>query len=103
MITNLPAADVVDFTKSWQEFWGAFSGSASGLVTLAGIAGVLMVVVSICMWIFKKARGGGANTSTVVWMLVIGGVLCAPTVLIPLILTIVEFVINGIASIAELA
>ncbi|WP_114906739.1 DUF6750 family protein [Ornithinimicrobium murale] len=100
MITNLATA--VDFVGPWDKFWGAIASSAEGIVTLAAVVGVVLVVSSIFMWIFKKARGGGANTSTLVWMIIVGGILCAPTILIPTILRILQFVINGIEKVAAL-
>lgn len=87
-----------NFAGAWDGLMSAVGGALGGLLTLAAWIGVIMVVGSIGMWIYRKARGGGGNTSGMVWMIVVGGILCAPNVLIPAILTLVDFIINTISA-----
>lgn len=103
MFTYLPTADAVDFSGSWTTFWGAASPELNSIVTLLGIIGLLMVAGGIIMWIYRKSRGGGGNTSGLVWTIVIGGILAGPNFLIPIILNVVDFFINTIASVLSVA
>lgn len=93
------AADAVDFAGSWDDFWSAAGPELNSIVTLLGIVGLLLVAGGIVMWIYRKSRGGGGNTSGLVWTIVVGGILAGPNFLIPIILNVVDFFINTVAGV----
>lgn len=99
MIPNLPMQQV-DFAGAWDAFWSRAQGQLGDILVLAGIVGVLLVVGALVMYFYRKSRGGGGNTTGLVWTMVVGGILAAPAFLIPIILNVVDFVINTIASVA---
>lgn len=92
----------VEFSKAWENFIGAAQSALGPILTLMAIIGVLMVIGSLAMWFFKKARGGGANTGGLMWTMIFGAILAAPTVIIPVLLRIVDFAINTIASVLRI-
>jgi len=62
---------------------------------------MLLVVAAILTYLWERRRGGdggkGGHTK-ILWAIIIGAILAAPSVVIPAILTIVDFVANVIAS-----
>jgi len=92
----------INFASSWTTFWSSISGSLGKLPTLLGIIGMLLVVSAILTYLWERRRnGGGGQTkdhSKILWAIIIGAILAAPSVVIPAILTIVDFVANVIAS-----
>ena len=85
---------------AWDSFWGTVSGS-NGIGSLFNIlawVGLLLIVSAIVKFIWDKRRGGGGNSQAVVFALLVGGLLAAPNMLIPLVLRLVDFVINLVAA-----
>lgn len=93
----------VDFASSWQTFWGTISGSLGGFTKILGIIGLLLVVGSILKWLWERRRngltGGFKAHEGLVYTLVLGAVLAAPNFMIFWMLTILDTVVNAIASI----
>lgn len=96
--TLIPAAiGSVNFASAWSTFWGVISSQFSGpIATTLTTIGVLMVVASIGMFIFRKRRGGGGTQGIghIVATMTIGGALAAPNVIIPLLLLIADVILN---------
>ena len=90
----------VNFAGSWTTFWSSISGSLGGLTTLLAVVGMLLVVVAIITYIWERRRGatGGRGHSGVLWTIVAGMVLAAPNVVLPGVLTLVDFLANTISS-----
>lgn len=88
-------ADEVDLSGAWSQFWDALPGD-SGIWNILTIVGVAMVVFSLLsyLWAHRRGTGWGNGAQIIVGMLIIGGVLMAPSLLIPLFLNILDFLIN---------
>ena len=95
----------VDFAGSWSTLWGSVSGSISGFTKILGIIGLLLVVGSVLKWLWDRRRGGMGGGlqahSHVLFTLVLGAVLAAPNFMIGWILTILDTIVNAIASIGQ--
>lgn len=94
--------DKVNLAGGWNTLWGAISGVVGGQVmTILTIIGVIMVIASVAVYIFNKRRGGGVaqGLGSVLWTLVAGALLAAPQVIIPLLLTLLDLVINALIAI----
>lgn len=97
---HILAATNINFVGSWNQFWSAVSGSITGLVTLIGIVGMLLVVVGVLGYVWERRRGGGGGGhSKLGFTILVGAIAAAPTVVIPVLLTIVDFVANGLVSV----
>ena len=92
----------VDFASSWQTFWGTISGSLGGFTKILGIIGLLLVVGSVLKWLWERRRGGQQGFKShegLLYTLVLGAVLAAPSFMIFWMLTILDTIVNAIASI----
>ncbi|MHA3724252.1 hypothetical protein ACXR2T_10270 [Leucobacter sp. HY1910] len=88
----------MDLLSGWNSLWGAIGGG--GLTVALTVVGAALIVFSIVAWVIKKRGGGGGSAMAgFPWWPVIGGaILCGPVVTIPLVLGILQAVINiGIA------
>lgn len=91
----------INLAGGWSKFWTAVSAAiGTQILTLLTIIGVLMVVGAIIKWIFDKRRGGGAmqGSGAVLWTLVAGSILAAPAIIVPLLLKILDAVINTLVA-----
>lgn len=89
-----------NLSGAWDRFWGIVTGSSGvdTLFTILAIAGMLLIVGAVVKFLWEKRRGGGGNSQAMVWSIIAGGVLAGPSLLIPLVLRIVDFVINLVAA-----
>lgn len=95
---------MVNLAGGWNTLWSAISTVIGGQIMLIlTIIGVIMVVFAIGKYFFDKRRGGsaGQGLGVVLWTLVFGSILAAPQVIIPLLLTILDLVINAIIAIVR--
>lgn len=93
----------VDFASSWQTWWTSISTSLGGFTKILGIIGLLLVVGSVLKWLWERRRngltGGFKAHEGLVYTLVLGAVLASPNFMIFWMLTILDTVVNAIASI----
>lgn len=89
------AAGQVNLVSSWQKFWDVVSAAiAPPVQTTITVIGVGLILFSIVKYLWEKRRGQGGKTGPVWWTLLFGGVLIAPEVLLPLLLSILQWAIN---------
>jgi len=95
-VTYLAAGDV-DLAGAWDKFWNAISGDLSGLLDVITIIGVALVIFSIISYFWRKRRGGNMmqDSNTVLWVMALGAILCAPQVIFPLVLKLFDQIINA--------
>lgn len=94
--------DVIDLNGSWSRFWNSITSAANidRLMTLLSIVGVIIVAAAIVKWSWDRRRGVHAGNSGAVWgSLLVGAVLSAPNLLIPIVLQIFDILVNSIAKI----
>lgn len=92
----------VNLAAGWTTVWSAIQSAIGSQVTaLLTAIGVILVVGAILKWIWDRRRGGGGNHSHLLYTLLIGGILAAPDFIIPVILTILDTLINVIVSIGS--
>ncbi|WP_156250808.1 hypothetical protein [Pseudactinotalea terrae] len=86
---------------AWERFWGVLSGAngVGTLFTILAVVGVLLIVGSGIKFLWDKRRGGGANSKALIWTIIAGAVLAGPNLFIPLILRLVDIVVNVLANI----
>ncbi len=93
-------------TTSWTSFWSTVSG-ATGMgpvIQLLSIIGVILAVFSLLVWLWeiRKAGGfGGAKQShhKLIFGFILGMALASPTIVIPVLLTLLQQIISGIVAI----
>lgn len=93
----------VNFVSSWSSIWSAISGAVgSQLTTALSIIGGLLVLMSVLKWLWDRRKGGfQGNHHNLLWTLIIGAVLVSPNTIIPVLLTVVDLVINLIVGIVS--
>jgi hypothetical protein len=95
----------VDLAGSWQTLWSSINGSIGGLLKILGIVGLLLVVGSVLKWLWERRRGGVGGGlqahSNVLFTAVLGALLAAPNFMVPWILTVLDTIVNAIASIGN--
>lgn len=101
--TLVSTADTkIDLTGSWNKLVGALSGgSVEKVLTFLSIIGVILVIASIGGYLWQRRRGGGGNHSGLLWAGLVGALFAAPKVVIPIALTILDFLISAIAGIVS--
>lgn len=94
------ATTTVNLASGWSTVWTAVSGAlGSKLTTLMTAIGVILVVLAILGWLWERRKGGmSGNHNKLLWTLLIGAILVAPNLLIPLLLNIADFIANAIIN-----
>jgi RsiW-degrading membrane proteinase PrsW (M82 family) len=91
----------IDLAGSWQTAWTAISGPLGNFSNLMAVVGTLLVVFGLVGYIWERRRGGGGNHQKLIYTIIIGAVLSAPGVVVPALLTALDFVINAIISLVS--
>ena len=90
----------VNLTGGWTLIWGTVSGALGGVGGALTVVGVLLVVLGFGSWLWQKRRGsgGGQGHSGLLWTMLIGALLVTPGVVLPILLTAVDIVLNAAIS-----
>lgn len=103
MLPLIPLATNIDLSGAWDTLWGAVTASTGPILTnVLSVLGVIILVLAIFGYIWSRARGRG-NAGGLVWAIVIGAVLAAPGVVFPILLTLIDLVINAVIDIVNAA
>lgn len=82
----------MNFVDSWNK---ALSFLPEGLLVTCGVIGVVLIVAFIGIWLWRGRSGGGVSAKSFPWMVVIiGGLLAAPKVVVPVLLGIAEIIVS---------
>ena len=95
-------ANTIDLSGKWDTLWaGLVGGTEFGKITgLLGVIGVAIVAMALIKWAWDRRRGGGAGQSGAVWgALLVGALLSAPDLIIPILLTILDVIGNAVISV----
>lgn len=89
----------INLSGSWTTFWAKVSGATgmSDVLMYLGWIGMLVVVGGIFTYLWKKRRSQGQGVSgmgQIGWAMLVGAILAAPSVLIPVLLWFVDLVAN---------
>lgn len=84
----------------WKAVWSAVTaGTGNGLGTLLLSVGVILMVLALGKWLWDKRKGGGGNSSALLWTAVVGAALAGPEVIFPIMLGIVDWLIDTVVGI----
>ena len=100
----LVSAGPIDLNGSWITLWGAVeSALGTKLTTLMAVIGTIIVVMALVKWAWDRRRGqggGGGGGSQAIWgALLVGAILSAPGVIIPVMLQVVDAIANAVYSV----
>lgn len=95
--------DKVDLAGSWTKAWSVFSTGNEKIFTILSVVGVIIFVASLAGYIWQRRRGSGGNTGAVIGAGVVGMLFCAPQVVIPLLLVIVDLLANTVVRLLGLS
>lgn len=87
----------LNLVTSWNTLWAQLTQWAPGLGTFLSVVGLAIVLISIGKWLWDKRRGGGGTFPTMA--VVLGLVLAGPTVVIPVLLSIVQVLFGVVVNI----
>lgn len=92
----------INISDQWNLLWSAVSSGAPALTGILSAVGALLVIGALVMWVIKRRTQRGLGDLTAVWgSLIIGAVLLAPAVVIPLILKLVDIIVNIVVSLGQ--
>lgn len=92
----------IDFTGGWTTLWNGITSSIGPqFATLLNVVGVAIVVMAIFKWAWDRKRSGGGmgNTSNVWGALLVGCMLAAPGLIVPIFLTILDAIASAAVGI----
>lgn len=93
-------AGSVDLVSGWSSVWSSVTSAVgSKLTNLMTAVGVIIVVFALGKWLWERRRGGGGSHSGLIYSMAVGGLLAAPEVIIPVLLTIIDYVINAVVGV----
>lgn len=94
--------DTINLKKSWETFFGAIEQTSGfgRILNLLSIIGVVLVAFAVVKWAWDRRRGLNGGGSGAIWgALLIGAILSAPNLLIPIVLQIFDLLVNSISKI----
>lgn len=99
-ISAVPAAGGVNLSGGWSTAWGGISGAVPGLTGILTTVGVILVSYALVKfaWDRKRGAGGGGGGNSLPWFLVIGAICAGPAIVMPILLKLADFAINGVVG-----
>jgi hypothetical protein len=95
----IQAASNIDIASQWGTLWAAVTSGAPGITNILMAVGALLVIGSLVMWAIKRRTQRGLGDMTAVWgSLLIGALLLAPSVVIPIVLKLIDIIANIVVS-----
>lgn len=92
----------ISLKGGWEKLWSAVSGAAgTGLTTALTVIGVALVLIAVIGYIWQRRRGGGGQSSGLIWTLIIGAILAGPTIVMPLLLTLIDWILNMFVNLGK--
>lgn len=89
----------LNLVTAWNTLWAQLTSWAPGLGTFLAVVGMLVIAIFVGKWAWDKRRGGAGGAGGFPVMAVIFGLLLAgPTVVIPVILSIVQVLFAIVVS-----
>ena len=85
--------NTVGLVDGWNTLWGAISGVSPQFWTAVTVIGVALLVVAVIGFVWSKRTGRG-NSQMLLWTIVIAALCAGPQALIPLVLKVVELLID---------
>lgn len=79
----------LNLVTAWNTLWTQLTSWAPGIGTFLAVLGILIVVAFLIKWGWSKRRGGGAGGFPTM-AVVIGLILAGPTIVVPVVLSIVQ-------------
>lgn len=104
-MTPIYLAAKIQLDTGWNQLWSAITSGWPKLPTVLNIAAAIFGAIFVVKWFWnaRKSQGGGAMKAAP-WMWLLPAVLAAaPTIIIPLILEILSWIINMVVSLLGLA
>ena len=96
----VPMSNRVDLAGGWATVWGTFSATYGSLTTLLTVVGVLLVIFALAKWWWERKRGGGRGSKEVMVTLGLAIILLAPQGIIPVVLKIIDLILNFLINMA---
>lgn len=88
----------INLAGQWSALWAKIDqGDWSTLSQLLTWVGIILIVFAVAKWLWDKRRGQGGGmggSTTVLYTAVIGGLLASPEIVIPVVLTVVDLLVN---------
>lgn len=100
MKTIIAPADV-DFSGGWTTTWSTITTSFPTLGKVMLFAGIIILVFGLARFAWQKRKGGGASTSSLMWTVLVAALLTGPEAVLPILLKVVDLVINGLIAIGD--
>jgi hypothetical protein len=98
----VPMLGDVHLKDGWDSFWSAVTtGGGPGLTVGLSVAGVIIVLGAAFKYLWDRRRGNGGMNLPLIIALIIGGACAGPGVILPLLLGILDLILNIIINIVN--
>lgn len=82
-----------NISGGWDRLWSAVTSGFPNLTLILNILALIIIVLAGLKWIWARKRGNG-NSKDVGMALVIGAILAAPGLLVPIALKVIDWLLN---------
>lgn len=95
---------VPDFETGWNTLWSTITAGVPNLATILAAVGALLIVIGLFGYLWKRRKGGQATqgVDALIWVAILGAVLCGPAIFIPLLLKLLELIIGLVMAFLNL-